>query len=254
MNSSNTAAVRAQDKDLGQRKMPQSLHEILCNPAVWRLGQIPLEKRKGIASGYARLDQELPENGWPVGSLIELLTSQRGIGELTLLAPALRSMSQEKRGIALLAPPQLPNPRSWEAAGVSLNRLLMVEAQDTDLLWAAEQVLRSGECGLVLLWTQSTSLRYKALQRLHTAAGKGSSSCILYRHDSARTCPSPAPLRLALRSKADALEISIVKRRGSIGGIPFKVKPFPLNWGASHSPVHPEAVAAPTSELQSLER
>jgi cell division inhibitor SulA len=229
----------------------QGIREVLRNPDVWRLGQLPIEKRQSISSGYPSLDLELPESGWPVGALTELLTSQRGIGELSLLAPALRWMSQEKRGIALLAPPQLPNPRCWEATGISLDRMLIVEVRGTELLWAAEQVLRSGECGVVLLWTQSISPSYKALQRLHMAAIKGNSACILYRPVDAQASPSPAPLRLALKSKADALEISILKRRGSIGGTPFQVKPFPTQWSTQ---ALNSTAAAPITELLSLER
>jgi hypothetical protein len=61
-------------------------------------------------------------------------------------------------------------------------------------------------------------------------------------------------LRLALQSKADALEISVVKRRGSIGGTPFKVKPFPMHWSKSVPERQLTTVATSTSELLSLGR
>jgi cell division inhibitor SulA len=67
--------------------------------------------------------------------------------------------------------------------------MLIVEVRGTELLWAAEQVLRSGECGVVLLWTQCISPSYKALQRLHMAAIKGNSACILYRPVDAQASP-----------------------------------------------------------------
>ena len=42
-----------------------------------------------LASGFPRLDAELPGGGWPRGALTELLAEHEGIGELGLLLPAL---------------------------------------------------------------------------------------------------------------------------------------------------------------------
>src|SRR3546814_8292766 len=49
----------------------------------------------------------LPGQGWPLGSLIELLPSQPGIGEIRLLQPALASLGSE-RSVALVRPPYEP--------------------------------------------------------------------------------------------------------------------------------------------------
>jgi protein ImuA len=82
----------------------QALETILRNPAVWR-AEPAQATRQSIATTYPALDQALPERGWPVGVLTELLVRETGTGELALLMPALRALCTEGRGIALLGPP-----------------------------------------------------------------------------------------------------------------------------------------------------
>ncbi|WP_427308988.1 translesion DNA synthesis-associated protein ImuA [Cupriavidus sp. H39] len=120
-----------------------------------------------VSTGYSSLDKELPGGGWPVGCLTELLQRQPGIGELRLLRPALAASST--RPIALLAPPYAPQVLALANWSIPPERLLWIEAQRTaDVLWAAEQTLRAGTCGVLVLW--QSHLRNDALRRLHLAA------------------------------------------------------------------------------------
>src|SRR5687768_1145569 len=130
----------------------RGLEQVLNHPAIWR-AQHSAHKVQGIATGFKALDQVLPDSGWPAGALTELLVSSTGTGELSLLMPALSAICKEGKGIAVLGAPYLPQARAWESAGIPLERLLIIDAEGNDLLWAAEQVLRSGECGAVLLWS-----------------------------------------------------------------------------------------------------
>ena len=68
--------------------MPQALEQLLQHPCIWRVGQVAAAARTGIGSGFAQLDKELPEGGWPAGALTELLCDDQGIGEISLLSPA----------------------------------------------------------------------------------------------------------------------------------------------------------------------
>lgn len=219
--------------------MQQGLEDILRNPAIWRAEQVAHGARQRIATTYPTLDQALPEAGWPVGALTELLVRETGTGELALLLPALRAICAEGRGIALLAPPWLPHARAWEAAGIPLERMLVVDAEGSDIPWSAEQILRSGECGAVLMWGQTAgrALNHRALQRLHLAASTGNAACFLYRSIGAQASPSPAPLRLRLAAHAGALHIHIVKCRGAVRAKPVQVQLFPAHWHAAGAPV-----------------
>jgi cell division inhibitor SulA len=210
----------------------RALAQVLRNPAIWRAAPIAHDMQQGIATTHAELDSALPEHGWPLGALTELLVKHTGTGELSLLAPALRAICEQGRSIALLAPPYLPQACAWQQAGIPLERLLIVEAEGRDLLWSAEQVLRSGECGAVVLWGHAVgkALNHRALQRLHLAASTGKALCFLYRSLNAQAEASPAPLRLRLVAQAEVLRIHVIKCRGFTRVTPISLQLFPPHW------------------------
>lgn len=216
----------------------QNLEQVLRNPAIWRAQQAH-PASAGISTGWPALDQVLPDSGWPAAALTELLAGVSGAGELALLMPALRAVSASGKGIALLGAPYLPQARAWEAAGIALERLLIIDAEGNDLLWAAEQVLRSGECGAVLLWSAAVgrALNHRALQRLQLAASNGNTLCFLYRPVAAETSPSPAPLRLRLAAQAGDLHLQVVKCRGTAHVKAVRLQIFPAHWNTSPSAV-----------------
>jgi protein ImuA len=229
----------------------KGLEQVLRHPAIWRAQQAH-HNAQGLATGHKALDQALPDSSWPAGTLTELLVSATGAGELSLLTPALRAICEEGKGIALLGAPYLPQARAWEQAGIPLERLLIIDAEGNDLLWAAEQVLRSGECGAVVLWSAAAgrALNHRALQRLHLAASTGNALCFLYRPLAAETSPSPAPLRLRLAAQAGDLHVQIVKGRGTprVKAVPVRI--FPAHWSTTLSAVpfaasNPLAAPAP---------
>ncbi|WP_323142699.1 translesion DNA synthesis-associated protein ImuA [Massilia phyllosphaerae] len=185
---------------------PEALH-----PALWRASQLGRSTTKCVETGYTALSNQLPGGGWPTGSLTELLTQQPGIGEMRLLAPALGKVA--KRKIVMLEPPHPPQALALAAMGVAPDQALWLRAKTTaDTLWAAEQVLRSGACGALLLW--QTHVRQESLRRLHLAAQAGETLCFVFRPVAAAQDASVAPLRLALRPAAGGLDIGFVKRRG----------------------------------------
>jgi cell division inhibitor SulA len=228
-------------------EISRGLEQVLNHPAIWRAQQAA-HKVQGIATGFKALDQVLPDSGWPAGALTELLVSATGAGELSLLTPALRAICEEGKGIALLGAPYLPQAKAWEQQGIPLERMLVIDAEGTDLLWAAEQVLRSGECGAVLLWSAAAgrALNHRALQRLHLAASSGNALCFLYRPFAAETSPSPAPLRLRLAAQAGDLHLQIVKCRGAAPVKAVRARIFPAHWNAAPSavPSFPTSAAA----------
>lgn len=223
----------------------QSLEQVLRNPAIWRAQQAH-QATPGVSTGWRALDAVLPDSGWPAAALTELLASVSGAGELSLLLPTLRAISASGKGIALLGAPYLPQARAWESAGIALERLLIIDAEGNDLLWAAEQVLRSGECSAVLLWSAAIGSRapnYRALQRLQLAASTGNALCFLYRPVAAETSPSPAPLRLRLAAQAGDLHLQVVKCRGAARVKAVRVKTFPKHWNTPLSTVPPFAAS-----------
>lgn len=180
--------------------------------AVWRASQVGLYQAAALPSGHAALDAVLPEGGWPGAALIELLLQQAGIGELRLLQPALEAIAR-RRSVVLVQPPCLPQAAAWQGWGLAPQQLLWIRtAQTADALWSAEQVLKNGSCGALLLWQQQ--VRPEALRRLHLAAQAADTLFWMMRPLAAAQDSSPSPLRLALRPAPGGLAIDVIKRRG----------------------------------------
>jgi protein ImuA len=196
-----------------------------------------------VDTGFAALSTQLPGGGWPLGVLIDLLVQQHGIGELRLLRPALAGLG--KRPIVLLQPPHAPQALALAALGLDPSQLIWIRTggadattgtvsggsgsrtgagggngsrsrtgtgKSSDALWAAEQVLRSGCCGALLLWQNHA--RGETLRRLHLAAQSGDTLFCMLRPLTAAQEASPAPLRLSITPAAGGMNIGFVKRRG----------------------------------------
>ncbi|MFC4340017.1 translesion DNA synthesis-associated protein ImuA [Cupriavidus numazuensis] len=201
-------------------------------PGLWRAGQLGRAGSQPVwPAGYAELAAELPSGGWPVGGVTELLTTQGGAGELRLLLPALRALAAAGRRIGLVGPPYLPNAMGLAAAGLPARQLYWVRAaagagknaQQADVLWAAEQMLRSQAFGAVLVWLPAA--RPEAVRRLQVLAQAGDAAVWAMRPAAALRESSPAVLRLLL-SPLPGNELSIVfhKRRGPVRETPLLLR------------------------------
>lgn len=187
---------------------PEDIH-----PAIWRADQLARSVAKGVDTGHRILTNQLPERGWPMGNLVEILTQQNGIGEMRLLAPALAKVAN--RRIIMLQPPHPPQILGFAKLGLDPSKLVWVKSNSSaEANWACEQVLRSASCGAVLFWAQH--IRPESLRRLHLAAQAGETLFFLLRPISAAQDASPAPLRLGVRPAPGGLNITFIKRRGPI--------------------------------------
>lgn len=196
-----------------------SLESLLESRQVWR-GRSAPRAPSSQPTGFADLDDALPEGGWPETGLTELLLPADGVGELRLLWPTLARLSQADGMIALIAPPYLPYAPAWMNAGIRLQRLQIVHAEPRDALWATEQCLRSAACSAVLCWPRQVDDR--ALRRLQVAAEAGQCLGFALRPMKAAANPSPAALRIAI--DADPARLRVLKCRG--GNPPPQAIPF----------------------------
>ena len=202
--------------------MKATVAQLAQLPGVWRGGELEHAIQPVVATGHAALDRELPGSGWPTGTLTEVLHDAAGIGEISFLAGALARASRDDRLIAWIAPPHLPYAPALAAAGIPLDRCLVVRpANRDDSLWAAEQALRSGACGAVLFWLPSDE--YAWLRRLQMAAESGRAMAVLFRSTAAERLSTPAHLRVMLSREPGALEVRIPKRRGPPLATPIRL-------------------------------
>jgi len=194
-----------------------NLEDVLQRTDIWRGGARTQPAAHCLPTGNAALDAAI--GGWPRGALVELLSDHSGIGEVSLLLPALAALSRE-RCIAFVAPPYIPYAPALAAAGVELARFLWLRPQSEDAaLWAMEQSLRSGVCGAVLGWP--ARIDHRRLRRLQLAAETGDALAVIYRPRRAAADASPAALRLELLPATSGLRVQTLKRRGGWNNAPL---------------------------------
>ncbi len=176
---------------------------------LWR-GQGTAPRSDALSTGFDALDGVLPGGGWPRAALSEILFPADGVGELRLLLPALAALSREGRPIILIAPPYLPFPAAWITAGVDLRFLQIVQAGESDALWAAEQCLRSAACAAVLCWPRHADMA--TLRRLQLAAETGQTIGFLLRPSAATAQASMAAVRIGIET--GPMRLRVLKCRG----------------------------------------
>ena len=195
---------------------PSTLSEVLGHPGIWRGGAEPVLPIRTQASGNASLDALLPGGGWPIGSLIEILIGNDGLGELGLVLPALAALTRTRRRVAIIAPPYLPYPPALAAAGIDLDHLVQIDADVADSHWSAEQCLRAGCCAAVVHWLPEAD--YRQLRRLQLAAETGGALAFVFRPAQAMDQSSPAALRLGISRSETGTCIEVLKCRGIMDG------------------------------------
>lgn len=200
-------------------------------PGVWRGGELEQVVHAAVPTGHTALDRELPGGGWPMGTLSEVLHEGAGIGEVGFLANAIARAAGSDRLVAWINAPHLPYAPALAQANVPLERCLVIRpAASEDTLWAAEQVLKSGACGVALLWLQGVKNQYAWLRRLQMAADAGRAAAIYFRATADEKLSTPAHLRVVVTHAQGVLKIRIPKRRGPplVAPIALDARALPL--------------------------
>lgn len=227
----------------------EALEQLLRHPALWRArdqtqppagdaqhdpGQGPATTSSAtvnhaigsgatVSSGIAALDHCLPGGGWPTGALIELLHGICGIGELSLLLPAIAQATRGDRWLVCIMPPYHIATSAMQARGIDPDRVLVVrDCSYDESIWASEQALRSAACGAVLMWSQALEKKsstaeqrsQRAVRRLQLAASKSDVLAVLFRDVHARSNASAAAVRIQLHPRDSGLDVELFKSRG----------------------------------------
>jgi hypothetical protein len=226
-----------------------SLLQTAGSAPLWRADEFDDFAGPVLASGFAELDRELPGGGWPQGQLIELLTDDAGIGELSLLAPALAQLAQARRCTVWVLPVDaaavrsasveaqashaIPYAPALATAGLDLARTIFVKpATPREGLWAIEQSLRARHLGAVVGWLPHAGGDgdFRALRRLHLLAQRHQALAFVLRPARQAQAPSPAVLRLQLASAGTRLQVTLLKRRGRPLLEPVTLALRPAHW------------------------
>lgn len=170
------------------------------------------------------LEQILPEQGLPMGSLVELL-SAAGAGAWTLglllARQALAPRGVSPRSLVVVERTRCFYPPAAARFGVDMERLIVIRhATQRELHVAANLALRCPAVGAVLLCCD----RLSALEfrRLQLSAETGGGIGILLREAAALPTPSFATLRLLVSAvptlaACHRLKVEVVRCRGGKG-------------------------------------
>lgn len=216
-----TEQITTEQPDIKPPSRQDIKNKLLRHPNLWRAGQLAQQQHQqqtpGIPTGYAQLDQHLPGKGWPAAGLMEFMLTSAGIGELSMLVPALQQLSHgEDRWLTWINPPFIPYAPALQSVGIDTSKILLIHPRThADTLWALERTCKSGSCSIALAWLDEKKLKLKDTQRLQVAAKQGRTLTCLFRPKTALTQSSMAELRLALgNTKPGQISVDVLKRRG----------------------------------------
>lgn len=201
---------------MNAKSAPELIEMLRARGDIWTATK-RLEARNFTATRGA-LGVLLPQ-GWPRGTLIEVLSPGPGFGEAALFIELAAELTGAGREVAWVAPAGVPSAPALAAAGVDLAHFLWVRASSRDdAAWVARELLACGAVSLVLLGREISD--WRALRGLALAAREGGSLGVLHRVPSQREMPSPAQLRLEFAPESSGRrKLIVLKGRNFAPGI-----------------------------------
>ena len=214
MNEMLEQAINRNDTWRGHRRSFQG-HNISANSDC--------HNTQSLATGYATLDAQLQQGGWPLDSTIELLSDGCGLGAMGLFLSAMEHLSEQGRWQVFIAPPYIPYAPLLAARGIDTQQILLIHPKNRkDLLWATEQALRSTTCSAVFSWLGAQNYSYSELRKLQLAAASDDSLAVLFRPNQVSQQHAPSSLRLQMR---EYRKVHILKQRGGNHSIDVELPP-----------------------------
>lgn len=192
--------------------MQPALLKTVLPSHVWRGKEHHQPNSSGyLPSGFLEIDEKI--NGWPLGTLIEIVPQQIGIGEFSILLPALARLSQGSRWILLVCPPYIPYAPFLSNMGLDTSKVIVTHAETiNDAGWCMEKGLQSNACSAVIGWLPQ--ITEKIIRRLQLTLEEKNVLGIFFTKPTTRHKNNPAPWRFILRKKNHEMLVEIPKRRG----------------------------------------
>ncbi|WLQ11251.1 translesion DNA synthesis-associated protein ImuA [Hahella aquimaris] len=187
------------------------LEQAINRGQVWRGRHFSSASIKGLDTGFPTLNQALADGGWPADGVTEIGYRSPGLGEVSLLFPALAPLSHQDQWILWVAPPYPLYAPALINGGLSLYNNLIIQPQSRrDLLWSIEESLKSSSSAAVLAWPQS--MRPEHVRRLQIIAAQQQKPCFLFQDKQYANSPSSLRVRLNALSQG-GLCVEILKQR-----------------------------------------
>lgn len=203
------------------------------------------------STGYDELDGLLPQGGWPLAGLTEVLAETDPIDALNLLAPMFKQAQAQGKSIVLLVPPSLSYMPMLVRHGLDLRTIKIVrENEPLAELDPLTGALRDGNlAALVCLVPASAAAVQRAQrQKLSRAAKLGQLSVFLI-HSHGIGEAQDAALRLFVSKRANSLQvrrITSTAHEASTLALPLQAAPLRQPWpkAAAVAELRPAQAAA----------
>ena len=192
--------------------------------SLWYADELGTAEARVVGTGHPLLDAELPDGGWPVGAMTEVLQASPQLHVWQLLLPALAQAVEARGGpVVLIGAPHEPFGPSLAAGGLPVEALMCVRSEAPSArLWGCEQALRCADVAAVLAWLPQ--VRVGELRRLQLAAAQHEGLLFVFRPESVAQSASPARLRLQVVSAgAGLMDVHLLKRRGPPRAAPLSL-------------------------------
>lgn len=199
----------------------------LLKERIRKLQAAPRRYLAALRTGVGPLDALLPSGGIPLGQAVELW-GDAAAGRTSLALRAVAAAHRENRIAAWVDGPSELYPPSAAALGVDLGRLLIVRPKaPRQLVWAAQQLARSGAFACVVVDLTHTGVRPSLAEgrKLQEAAAQGGGALLLL-----TPLEAPSDGMVRLRVAADGLEgfaVEVLRSRG--GGVGARAR---VDWEA----------------------
>ncbi|PCH62954.1 MAG: hypothetical protein COC19_02000 [SAR86 cluster bacterium] len=149
-------------------------------------------------SEHCHVDNSLSSCAWPDGSMVQICSTNWGIGELELVLPTMRSAIAKGKWILWLSPPDLLDPSQLTSSGINMQYVfpMQLDTSCEDALSTLEHALQSDSCGLVLIW--QNWLPTNVVKRLQRAAKAGNTLGVLFQNSSSKHSHTSIPFNISI--------------------------------------------------------
>ncbi len=209
-------------------------NNVLDNPAIWRASALHQQQSlnadkympQGIDTGFSMLNEKLADAGWPANGVTEILYDRQGVGEISILLPALQRLSESEKWLIWISPPHRLHGPALAAVGINTHRLMLVHPHSgsrssRDCLWSTEEAIKSGAASAVLSWPGQ--IKPEHVRRLQIVAAQHHTPCFLFREQGAAA--TPCALRIHVQGlDHEWVNVSILKRKRGWPVEPFKLQ------------------------------
>lgn len=170
-----------------------------------------LGDREGVPSGLEALDGLLG-GGFP-GGAVTVLSGVPGSGRMTLATALLARHTRAGRPVAWIDGRGTLYPPALAAAGVDLERVLMVRGGGARTAYAVEQIIESGAFGVVVASGLERLLGPAVARRIQTSTEAARISTLLLLDPSAAGPITQAALKLQLSRRSGGILVEVEKDR-----------------------------------------